>query len=263
LIPKTPFVLSLSKHCPPFARPAKTRRRFDRLRASGGLVSTLLLAACSNAQPRAAAVIHFPVADRPVATIVSSRWSSEPERDLRREAEAVIAAAKVRPGMSVADVGAGEGYYTIRLAKVVGAKGRVLAEDIVPSYHEALGRRVAHDRLDNVSVVLGTPDDPKLPPASFDRIFMIHMYHEIESPYAVLWHIRSALKPGGQVVLVDADRPTENHGTPPKLLACEFGAVGYRLVSQRTMPQAGGYVALFEAVGPRPAPAAIKPCPNT
>ena len=90
--------------------------------------------------------------------------------------------AGVKPGMSVADVGAGEGYYTVRLAPVVGAKGRVLAEDIVPDVRDQLSDRVQRERLDNVAVKLGTADDPMLPPASFDRIFLVHMYHEVASP---------------------------------------------------------------------------------
>jgi ubiquinone/menaquinone biosynthesis C-methylase UbiE len=228
------------------------------------LVLTLLLAACgtrpqSRPQP-GRDTAGFPLADRPVSPIVSSRWSTEPERDLRREASAVIAAARVESGMSVADIGAGEGYYTVRLARIVGARGRVLAEDIVTAYHDALALRVSRERLDNVSVVLGQADDPRLPPASFDRIFMVHMYHEIGSPYDFLWNIRPALKAGGQIIVVDADRPTAGHGMPPKLLRCEFAAVGLVQVEEKRMPQAQGYFAAFEAQGHRPAPAAIKAC---
>lgn len=224
-------------------------------------LALLLLAACGRAGPQPGRdAAGFPLADRPVSPIVSSRWSTEPERDLRREASAVIAAAKVEAGMSVADIGAGEGYYTVRLARIVGAKGRVLAEDIVPAYHDALALRVSRERLDNVSVVLGQADDPRLPPASFDRIFMVHMYHEIGSPYDFLWNIRPALKRGGRIIVVDADRPTAGHGMPPKLLRCEFAAVGFTQVEQRAMPQAQGYFAAFEARGPRPEPAAISAC---
>src|SRR6476661_7358189 len=87
------------------------------------------------------------------------------------------------------------------------------------------------DRFKEAETVmkLGVPNDPQLPDASFDRIFMIHMYHEIERPSEVLWHLRAALKPGGRIVVVDADRPTDRHGTPPRLLVCEFGAIGYEL----------------------------------
>ncbi|MDE0880048.1 MAG: SAM-dependent methyltransferase, partial [Sphingomonas bacterium] len=106
----------------------------------------------------------------------------------------------------------------------------------------------------------GEPADPKLPAVSFDRVLMVHMYHEIERPYEFLWRMRPSLKPGGLVVVVDADRATQNHGTPPALLKCEFAAVGYKQVSTQEMPSAGGYLTTFRAVGTRPEPQAIKPC---
>lgn len=168
--------------------------------------------------------------------------------------------ARIGKGMTVADIGAGEGYYTIRLAGRVGADGRVLAQDIVPEVRDALASRVARERLENVSVKLGDADDPKLPENSFDRVLMVHMYHEIAEPYAFLWHLRPALKPDGLVVVVDANRSTQNHGTPPALLQCEFAAVGYERVSQENMPSAGGYIAMFRAKGARPAPEAIRAC---
>lgn len=224
----------------------------------------LLAGACDGSKPLIKPHVEapgpFPDADRPVAGIVSSRWSTEETRDRLNEAAAVMAKAKVARGMTVADIGAGEGYYTIRLAQKVGDKGRVLAEDIVPAVRDALADRVARQRLANVSVKLGTPADPKLPEASFDRVFMVHMYHEIAQPYEFLWWLRPALKPEGLVVVVDADRPTRDHGTPPKLLQCEFAAVGYARVDRQEMPSAGGYLATFRAVGPRPEPAQIRAC---
>jgi ubiquinone/menaquinone biosynthesis C-methylase UbiE len=219
------------------------------------------LAACSNGTKQQKDG-PFPAADRPVAAIVSPRWSNEQDRDSRDEAQQVMAKAGIAPGMTVADIGAGEGYYTIRLATRVGKDGRVLAEDIVASVRDALAERVARERLDNVSVRLGAPSDPKLPANSFDRVLMIHMYHEIGQPYEFLWRLRPSLKPGGLVVVVDADRPTQRHGTPPALLKCEFAAVGYTQVGREDMPSAGGYLALFKAVGRRPDPGTIRPCAN-
>ncbi len=219
----------------------------------------LLLAACS-AQPATPGSADFPAAARPVATIVSARWSDEDTRDSANEANEVMDRAGATAGMTVADIGAGEGYYTIRLAARVGEKGRVLAQDIVSEYRDKLADRVTRERLDNVSVKLGTPDDPGLPPASFDRIFLVHMYHEIASPYAFLWNLRPAAKPGGRVIVVDADRPTNMHGTPPALLKCEFAAVGYKQVDFQLMPAAGGYLAAFEPSGARPEPKTIKAC---
>ena len=237
--------------------------RLPRRRAALPACAMLLLAVagCSNVAKQASDG-PFPAADRPVAAIVSPRWSNEQDRDSRDEAQQVMAKAGIKPGMTVADIGAGEGYYTIRLASRVGKDGRVLAEDIVAGVRDTLAERVARERLDNVSVRLGAPSDPKLPANSFDRVLMIHMYHEIGQPYEFLWRMRPSLKRGGLVVVVDADRPTQRHGTPPALLKCEFAAVGYTQVGREDMPSAGGYLALFQAIGPRPDPTTIRPCVN-
>jgi ubiquinone/menaquinone biosynthesis C-methylase UbiE len=229
-------------------------------------LALLALAACDGSKPlikREPDRPVFPAADRPVASVVSTRWSDEESRDRVNEAELVMDRAAIRSGMTVADIGAGEGYYTIRLAQRVGPDGRVLAEDIFPAVRDALADRVARQRLDNVSVKLGAVADPKLPADSFDRVLMVHMYHEIAQPYEFLWRLRPALKPDGLVVVVDADRPTANHGTPPALLECEFRAVGYVPVARTTMPSAGGYVATFRAEGRRPDARAIRACRMT
>lgn len=230
------------------------------------ILALAALAACNGqAAPRTDETVaprEFPRADRPVAPITSSRWSTEEARDRVREAARVMDAAGLKLGMTVADIGAGEGYYTIRLAERVGPKGRVVAQDVVPQVRDKLGERVLREQLDNVSVKLGEFADPKLPANSFDRIFMVHMYHEIEAPYEFLWRLRPSLRPGGQVVIVDAERPTAQHGTPLKLLQCELGAVGFRMRESQPL-QAGVYLAIFEAGAPRPEPAAIRPCKLT
>ena len=229
------------------------------MRSAALLLACLLIAGCDG-RPKQPKPSDFPAASRPVAAIVSPRWESEDKRDKAGESTEVMNRAGVKPGMTVADIGAGEGYYTIRLAARVGQHGRVLAQDIVPQVRDLLAERVTRDRLDNVSVKLGTADNPDLPENSFDRVFLVHMYHEIASPYAFLWHLRSATKAGGRVIVVDANRPTGQHGTPPALLTCEFAAVGYKRVDFQPMPSAGGYLAAFEPDGARPEPKAIKPC---
>lgn len=210
---------------------------------------------------RPAEAREFPLADRPVAPIISTRWATEETRDRLNEAQQVMAWAGVKPGMTVADIGAGEGYYTVRLAKRVGPNGRVLAEDIVAEVIDALGRRVTRENWSNVSVKLGTPENPKLPQASFDRVFMVHMYHEIAEPYAFLWHLYPALKDKGEVIVLESDRPTDHHGTPPELLRCEFAAIGFVQIAVAPRPQSGGYLARFVAGAGKPSePSQIVPC---
>lgn len=204
---------------------------------------------------------EFPVAHRTVAPIISSRYSTEEARDRLSEANVVMRVAGIERGMTVADIGAGEGYYTVRLATRVGEKGRVVAQDIVPAVIKNLGDRILREKLDNVSVKTGAPANPKLPARSFDRIFMVHMYHEIRRPYEFLWRMRPSLRPDGRVIVVEADRPIMRHGTPGTLLDCEFGAVGYDLVERKPMPAVDGYIAIYEARGERPDPTSIAPCP--
>ena len=226
-----------------------------------GLACGLALVALASCR-QAPEAPRFPKPDRDVAPIVSDAFSTEDARDRAGEAERVIELAGVKPGMWVADIGAGEGYYTVRLAPVVGRRGRVLAEDIVEETRDRLVQRVQREQLDNVAVKLGKPDDPMLPPHSFDRIFLVHVYHEVESPYALLWRLREGLKPGGEVVVVDADRPTKRHGIPPALLTCEFEAVGLQRVKLQLLTGGDAYFAAFRVARPRPEPGAIRPCRN-
>lgn len=226
-------------------------------RATLALLSLSFAACRAEPQPRPSA---FPEAGRDVAPIVGTSFSTEDARDRVGEAEEVMRLAGVAPGMSVADVGAGEGYYTVRLSPLVGPRGRVLAQDIVADTRDKLARRVQRDNLDNVAVRLGKPADPMLPARSFDRIFLVHMYHEVTKPYEFLWNLRQGLKESGLVVVVDSDRPVKRHGMPPGRLICEFRAVGMEPV--RTVRLTGGdaYYAAFRAARPRPEPSAIRPC---
>jgi ubiquinone/menaquinone biosynthesis C-methylase UbiE len=203
---------------------------------------------------------RFPAPDRAVSELGSNQFSTEDQRDSRGEAKTVMDLAEIEPGMTVADIGAGNGYYTVRLAERVGETGRVLAQDIDSDALGRLGRRIERQRLENVSIRLGELADPKLPEDSFDRIFMVHMYHEIEQPYEFLWRMWPALQDGGQVVVVDIDRPTDQHGIDPLLLSCEFEATGYELVSFKDAPELAGYYAQFKAAATRPAPGEIQPC---
>lgn len=236
------------------------------------LAATAPLAGCKRVpdsdSERLETARAYPPASRPVSALAGNQWSTETARDTVGEAEEIMKAAGLEPGMTVADIGAGEGYYTVRLADRVGTDGRVLAQDIDEDAIKRLADRVARDTLDNVSIKLGAPDDPRLPEDSFDRIFLVHMYHEVREPYAFLSRLRPAIRRdedggdynGGEVIVVDVDRPFAQHGIPPKQLFCEFEAVGYQLIGYMERPELGGYFARFRPVGKAPLPGKIKPC---
>lgn len=233
-------------------------------RAGLALIGTLALAACDQIMPvtteRPDSALDFPKPDRPVAEVVSNQFANEDARDERNEAQTVMDLADIRPGMTVADIGAGEGYYTVRLAERVGADGRVLAQDISREALERLGRRVEKERLENISIKLGEPDDPQLPADSFDRIFLVHMYHEVTEPYAFLWRLWPALNAEGQIIVVESDSPVGRHGMPHTLLFCEFEAIGYVLVEYTERPDIKGYFARFARGKARTEAEAIQTC---
>ena len=209
---------------------------------------------------KGAASLSFPAADRPVARVVSPSWNSETARDREGEATQVFDLLGLKSGMRVADIGAGSGYYTVRLAQRLGNGSVVYAEDIDASYLGQLQARPEHERVRGVTLVLGQPADPELPPASVDLALLSHMYHEIESPYEFLYNLARAITPGGRVAIVDVDRPTGRHGTPPALLKCELAAMGYRELSTTRLAGEEGYLAVFLVPDHPTEPDQIKVC---
>lgn len=233
----------------------------------------LLVSACPGGSGHAAdvgplgppgvAASRFPDPIRPVAPVVSDRWRAEDERERVGEAARVIAWLGIQPGMTVADLGAGSGYYAVRLAAEVGPGGRVLAQDVMPEYLARLRDRVTRAGLSNVSVGLGEAGDPRLPQRSTDVAILIHMYHEIGQPFALLANLVPALRPGGRVGILDVDDATERHGTPRALLTCELAASGYRQVAFHwllTQPPRSEYLAVFEPPASAPPPESIRAC---
>jgi SAM-dependent methyltransferase len=213
------------------------------------LVLTAAWAMPSAAQdfmaPPGALASVFPKPERPVADIVSPIWHGEEERDAAGEVGQIVRLLGIKPGMTVADIGAGSGYYVVRLAPIVGANGRIIAEDVVPDYLRSLRDRVRDLGLQNVTISPGEPHDPRLPARSLDAAILVHMYHEIAQPYGLLYNLAPALKPGARVGIVDAIGPTAEHGTPPSLLRCELAAVGYREIALHPLKGSNAYLAIF------------------
>lgn len=164
--------------------------------------------------------------------------------------------------MTVADIGAGSGYYTVRLSPIVGRNGRVIAEDVTADYLQGLQQRVRELGLENIVIGLGEPHDPRLPTGSIDMAILVHMYHEVAQPYALLYNLVPALKPGARVGIVDASAETSEHGTPPPLLRCELAAVGYHEIGFHPLSGSNTYLAIFAppSSNDRPAPESMAVC---
>jgi ubiquinone/menaquinone biosynthesis C-methylase UbiE len=147
-----------------------------------------------------------PVTGRKIANVMShagASWLDRPEREQEEEPDRALAALELKPGDVVADVGAGSGYFTVRLARRVGTGGRVFAADIQPEMLSILRARLARERLSNVELVLSTDTDPHLPPRSFDLILMVDVYHELARPQVILSKLLASLKPTGRLVLLE------------------------------------------------------------
>lgn len=232
---------------------------------SGPITAALTLAAtlawsCATPSDHVASGVRFPKPDRPVAAIVSPEYSDEQTRDRHKEAERVMDRLAIRPGIRVADVGAGLGYYTVRLARRLGPSAAIYAQDVSAEYLGQLRARLERDRIRGVTLVLGTPGDPRLPPASIDVAILSHMYHEVVNPFEFLYHLHSSLAPGARVAIIDVDKRTQDHGTPPALLRCELAAVGYRQVDFTVLAPADGYLAVFAPPTVLPPVGSIRPC---
>ena len=227
------------------------------------LLAVIGLAAADTACAQSATSARdsaLPAAGRPVARISSISWDTESSRDGVGEAERVFALLKLGPDTRVADIGAGAGYYTVRLARRLGPGATIYAQDIKQAILDSLGARLARERLGGVTLVVGTPDDPRLPPASVDLALLSHMYHEIARPYHFLFNLHAALAPGARVAIIDSDKPTQSHGTPPSLLRCEMAALGYRELSFDQLAPASGYLAVFAAPDSLPARSSVTAC---
>jgi ubiquinone/menaquinone biosynthesis C-methylase UbiE len=130
-------------------------------------------------------------------------WLDRPEREKEEAPQKVIEALKLRPGDVVADVGAGSGYFSFRLAKAVGEKGKVLAVDIQPEMLDLIRERAKARKIDNIQLILGKEKDPQLPVNSVDMILMVDVYHEFEYPYEMTEAMVKSLKPGGRIAFVE------------------------------------------------------------
>jgi predicted methyltransferase len=181
-------------------------------------------------------------------------WLERSERETEEKPQLVIDALEIKPGQTIADLGAGSGYYSFRIAPLVGPTGRVLAIDIEPKMLEVIAERAGREHVTNIATVRSSERDPNLAPHSVDLLFMVDVYHELEYPYEVMRKVREALKPGGRVALVEyrAEDPQVQikpvHKMSEAQVRREMQAAGFRHVTTvRTLPLQ--HLILFERDG--------------
>ena len=169
-------------------------------------------------------------------SISGADWLDRSEREMEENPEAALEALKIQKGMFVADVGAGTGYFTVRIARRVGPTGRVFANDVQPDMLARLQDNVEKEHLNNVEPVLGTQTDPKLPAGKLDMILMVDVYHEFSQPQQMLQRMKTALKADGRLVLIEyrKEDPTipirPEHKMSAQEVKAEVEAEGYRLM---------------------------------
>ena len=156
---------------------------------------------------------EHPVTGRKIAGVMGVQgadWLNRPEREREENPEGALDALGIRPGMVVADVGAGTGYMSLRLAKRVGPAGRVYANDIQPEMLRRLQQNAAKAKITNIEPVLGEEADPKLPAGRMDLVLLVDVYHEFSEPRKMLDKIRESLKPDGRLVLLEYRKEDPN-----------------------------------------------------
>ena len=174
------------------------------MRSALSLPIVLLAASITLAQTATSAGIH-PVSGRRYANVMGwegAEWLERSEREQEEEPDRALDALGTLSGLSVADVGSGSGYFTVRLASRVGSKGRVYANDLQPEMLKMLAARLSRERVSNVTLVQGGIDNPRLPADAIDLILMVDVYHEFSEPQKMLRAMRAALKVDGRLVLL-------------------------------------------------------------
>ena len=199
------------------------------------MLATALLLAALAAPPESShdATVHHSFDD-------VAKWVTvfdDPGRDAWQKPDAVIEAIGVGPGMTVADLGAGTGYFSVHLAKAVGEKGRVLAIDIEPNFIKYMRERAEKAHITQIEPVLASPEDPKLPEHGVDVVLIVDTWHHIDDRLQYLVTLAAGLKPGGRVAVVDFKKgdfpvgPPDVHKMTAERVASEFASAGWKQAS--------------------------------
>jgi ubiquinone/menaquinone biosynthesis C-methylase UbiE len=179
----------------------------------------------------------------PAATQSEHRKTSEPYtgdlsifdsagRDKRLQINRVMDILGISPGKTVADIGAGSGWFTVRAARRVGEGGVVYAVDINPESIRYIGARAQKEQLRNVKTILGKEDDPLLPARAVDSVLLLKTYHEVAQPVSLLRNLRASLRRGAKVGIIDRNGNGEDHGVDRDVVVHEAAEAGYRVLDQ-------------------------------
>lgn len=226
-------------------RPCPTR--LSRLIALASLLACLQIgyvrAASQSASPT--------VAQRKTSTPYTGDLSifDSPGRDERLQINRVMDMLGIEPGKTVADIGAGSGWFTARAAKRVTGSGTVYAVDINPKAIEYIKKRAERENLHNIKTVLGREDNPLLPASTIDAVLLLKTYHEVAKPVALLSNLRSSLRPGARVGIIDRSGNGEDHGVKSEVVIREAAEAGFKLLSQSDFVKGDGmdYLLIFAA----------------
>jgi predicted methyltransferase len=224
---------------------------FDRALRWLAAISVLLAGLWAPAPVRAQSGSVAPSPQRKTSTPYTGDLSifDAPGRDERLQIGRVMEMLGIAPGKSVADIGAGSGWFTVRAARRVTSSGTVYAVDINPEAIQYIDARAKKEQLENIKTILSRPDDPQVPAHSIDAVLLLKTYHEVAHPVVLLRNLRSSLKPGAKVGIIDRDGNGANHGVSQDVVVREAAQAGYELRDSQDFVKADGvnYFLIFTA----------------
>lgn len=212
-----------------------------RVSSAKAIVAALLYGSLLIAAPQSA-VEQYQHTQRPTSTPYTGDLSifETPGRDERLQIQRVMDLLGIKAGSSVADIGAGSGWFSVRAAARVGASGVVYAEDINPEAVNYIQARALKEKMTNIKPVLGSADDPKLPPDSVDAVLLLKVYHEVAHPVELMSKLKQSLRPGAKVGIIDRNGNGTDHGLNSDVIEREMGEAGFKLVATYDFTKADG-----------------------
>jgi SAM-dependent methyltransferase len=198
------------------------------------IASILLLVLWSASSALAQSASPQPSQHRTASTPYSGDLSifEAPGRDQKLHIEQVMDLLAIEPGKSVADIGAGSGWFTVRAARRVTSTGRIYAVDINPDAVSYVRERAGKDHLANVTAILSKPDNPELPPESVDAVLLLKTYHEVADPVVLMRNLKTSLRHGARIGIIERNGNGEDHGISKEIVLREAGQAGYRLLEE-------------------------------